>query len=578
MAIRNVEWKGNRVLVIRAMLVSVLSFFFVSVAWADDENGAFETAAEAVKNMKVGWNLGNTFDSHNGSRVTNPRESETMWGQPVTKAELMQMMHDAGFGAIRVPVTWYPHMDTNNKVDEAWMKRVHEVVDYVLNTGMYCILNVHHDTGADSNSTKSWLKADETVYNQQKECFEFLWKQIAEEFKDYDEHLLFESYNEMLDTYNSWCFASFAAPNSYNATVATSAYNAINAYAQSFVNTVRATGGNNAKRNLVVNTYAACCGSGTWNSHLQDPLKQMKLPDDITEGHLIFQVHTYPNVDNLTSAKNEVSQTFRDLNTYLVSKGAPVIIGEWGTSSGNDYYDRRSNVLSFAKNFIEQSKTYGYGTFFWMGISDGPARSLPAFSQPDLAETILKAYYGEGYNPRLLTEDDYEITSYLINYSGQWTELNLSSNEISLSSYKGIRLELGETPKNGSLQIKVYGETDSKTQHTNVTSAITTLNFNRTSLGAKSRRITLQYMQTEPYSISVNKVYLIKNDGTQVEVRVSPFWGCTMEAQSTKKPSGIVSTTVNTPVDNHIYNLSGQRVLNPSRGIFIKNGKKILIY
>lgn len=559
---------------IRLIIVMVFAMLTPIIAFADDEISTFESANDAVKHMKVGWNLGNTLDAHNGQRVTDPKVSEIMWGQPVTTPELMQMMKEVGFGAIRVPVTWYPHMDGNNKVDAAWMKRVHEIVDYVISTGMYCILNVHHDTGADSDNTKSWLKADQTVYNQQKARYEYLWQQIAEEFKDYGERLLFESYNEMLDTYNSWCFASFAAPGQYNASVATSAYNAINSYAQSFVNTVRATGGNNAKRNLIVNTYGACNGAGTWNSHLQDPLKQMKLPTDIIEGHIIFQVHAYPNVVSLSSAKDEVNQIFRDLNTYLVQKGAPVVIGEWGTSSGNDYIERRSNVLSFAKYFVEQAKAYNYAPFFWMGLSDGTARSFPAFNQADLVLAILQAYYGSNYNPRLLTEDDFEITSYLVNYNQQWSELNLSSNDISLSTYKAIRLELGETPNSGYYNIKVYGEKDGKEQSSAVSSQTTTLQFNRNTLGTKSRRITLQYMKTGNSTLNVKKAYLIKNDGTEIESRLSPFWGCTMEPQSSKKPSGIETTTTNTKKDGAIYNLSGQRVTNPVRGIYIKDGKK----
>ncbi len=562
---------------IRLIIVMVFAMLTPIIAFADDEISAFESANDAVKHMKVGWNLGNTLDAHNGQRVTDPKVSEIMWGQPVTTPELMQMMKEVGFGAIRVPVTWYPHMDGNNKVDAAWMKRVHEIVDYVISTGMYCILNVHHDTGADSDNTKSWLKADETVYNQQKVRYEYLWQQIAEEFKDYGERLLFESYNEMLDTYNSWCFASFAAPGQYNASVATSAYNAINSYAQSFVNTVRATGGNNAKRNLIVNTYGACNGAGTWNSHLQDPLKQMKLPTDITEGHIIFQVHAYPNVVSLSSAKDEVNQIFRDLNTYLVQKGAPVVIGEWGTSNGNDYIERRSNVLSFAKYFVEQAKAYNYAPFFWMGLSDGTARSFPAFNQADLVLTILQAYYGSNYNPRLLTEDDFEITSYLVNYNQQWSELNLSSNDISLSTYKAIRLELGETPNSGYYNIKVYGEKDGKEQSSAVSSQTTTLQFNRNTLGTKSRRVTLQYMKTGNSTLNIKKAYLIKNDGTEIESRLSPFWGCTMEPQSSKKPSGIVTTTTNTKKDGAIYNLSGQRVTNPVRGIYIKDGKKYYV-
>ena len=204
----------------------------------------FETATDAVKNMGVGWNLGNALEA-NSQTVTDVTAanywgqqdltSESCWGQYVTKPELIKMMKDAGFGAIRVPVTWYNHMDQDGNVDAAWMARVHEVVDYVINQGLYCIINVHHDTGADSNGFKSWIKADESNYTTNKSRFENLWKQIAEEFKDYDQKLLFEGYNEMLDKISSWCFASYAASGQYDASIAKSAYNAINSYAQSFV-------------------------------------------------------------------------------------------------------------------------------------------------------------------------------------------------------------------------------------------------------------------------------------------------------------------------------------------------------
>jgi aryl-phospho-beta-D-glucosidase BglC (GH1 family) len=262
----------------------------------------FETAAEAVKKMGLGWNLGNTLDAYNQS-VTDVTSvsywgqqdlsSETCWGQYVTKPALMKMMKDAGFGAIRVPVTWYNHTDMDGNVDPAWMARVHEVVDYVIGQGMYCIINVHHDTGADGSGFKSWIKADEANYTQNKTRYERLWKQIAEEFKDYGPLLLFEGYNEMLDRLNSWCYASFAAPGQYNASVATSAYNAINSYAQSFVTTVRATGGNNAQRNLIVNTYAAANGYGAWSTHLPEPLTKLNKPEG-ESNHIAFEVHAYP--------------------------------------------------------------------------------------------------------------------------------------------------------------------------------------------------------------------------------------------------------------------------------------------
>ncbi|MBR5061579.1 MAG: glycoside hydrolase family 5 protein [Prevotella sp.] len=381
----------------------------------------FETATQAVGNMRVGWNIGNTMDSNSGDTLNmwiehwtdrTPTAYEKAWGQQEITPELIRLFKNAGFNAIRLPVTWYPHMeakfnfstwensywypsrdDIGTKVDATWMRRVHEVVDYIIDEGMYCILNVHHDTG-DSNT--AWLRADENVYAKQKDRFEALWTQIAEEFRDYGDHLLFEGYNEMLDSYGSWCFASFATSSRYDAPVATSAYNAINGYAQSFVNAVRSTGGNNRYRNLIVNTYGACDGRGTWNSHLLDPLKQMKLPTDQVQGHIAFEIHSYLDISNLSSAKSELNTAINNFKTYLVAKGAPVIIGEWGASNGEAYNNNRNNLLNFAKYFVQQTKANNIATFYWMGLCDGENRSVPQFNQQDLVDAIITGYYGDG--------------------------------------------------------------------------------------------------------------------------------------------------------------------------------------
>ena len=534
----------------------------------------FESATQAVANMAVGWNLGNTLDANNGKLQPDIVASETTWGQPVTQPALMAMMKNAGFGAIRVPVTWFPHLDSDGKVDAAWMQRVHEVVDYVIDQGLYCILNVHHDTGDDSGGGfTSWLKADMAVYGQQKARYEYLWQQIATEFRDYGERLLFESYNEMLDSYNSWCFASFATSSKYNATVAADAYQAINSYAQSFVNTVRATGGNNSQRNLVVNTYAASCGSGTWNSHLKDPLKQMALPQDNVEGHLLFQVHCYPNISSLSAAKAELNDMFSALRTHLVAKGAPVVIGEWGTSdSGDDYLNNRENMKAFARYLVQTAKTYGMATVYWMGLSDGVARSLPAFNQPDLAETIVKAWRGDDYQGQFLTEDDYDIT-YTVNFTKQWGEMNLCDHKLLLSNYKGLKVELDPAPASNQLQVKCYGE--SKDLYVKVNGATTTVTFG-SSLGTYVDRVTLQQMQTDPYSVVVHRIALIKSDGTEQEVRPTVFWGCDITLDSHLK-------TVIVPVEYHAktesarYNLAGLRVDATYKGLVIDNGKKLLV-
>ena len=371
------------------------------------EEDAFESAGQAVLNMGAGWNLGNTLDSNSGDldnmwieayTSRTPKDYETAWGQPEATRALIHMFKEAGFGAIRVPVTWYPHMGTitlhnqnqwdpstwsGTEVDPAWMARVKEVVDYVIDEEMYCILNVHHDTGAGSTA---WLIASVDGFDAAKTRYQALWEQIANQFKDYGPKLLFESYNEMLDPYDSWCFASFATPDRYDATVATSAYNGINSYARLFAETVRATGGNNAYRNLIVNTYGACSGDGTWNSHLSEPLTQMALSEE--PGHIAIQVHSYWDATQFNSQKADIDRLFTNLDTHIIKRlGVPVIIGEWGGSTEGDDPNVR-----FASYFSQKAKAAGIAAFWWMGLSDGQDRSLPAWTMPKTKDAILQPY------------------------------------------------------------------------------------------------------------------------------------------------------------------------------------------
>lgn len=558
----------------------------------------FETATEAVKNMGVGWNLGNTLEANSQTYHDFTKdnywgqqglESETCWGQSKTKPELIKMMKDAGFGAIRVPVTWYNHMDKDGKVNAEWMKRVHEVVDYVINQGLYCIVNVHHDTGADSDSFKSWIKADEANYSQNKARYENLWQQIAEEFKDYDEHLLFESYNEMLDKLNSWCFASFASTNKYDAAVAKSAYNAINSYAQSFVTTVRNTGGNNTTRNLVVNTYGACNGYDTWNTHLKDPLTNLTIPEGETN-HIAVQIHAYPSIEKgINGYKSLVDDMYSALNTNFVSKGIPVIIGEWGTSNVDkgtgktDYDVRRDAMFEFVDYWVKSAKDLGMATFYWMGLSDGAYREIPAFNQADLAERIVKAYHGDNYHGEYPTA----TIEHIVKYTSDWAEAFLygdwSDNTIKVSDYKSISVELDKA-YGDKLQIKVYGDKNGKDKDGNIqyktqeakvssSSSTTTVTFNASALGTNIYRITLQTLGGKQ-SVRVKSAKLIKADGTEMAGNVAVGWGCEVTSEATKSASNI-HTVINTAnADNRIYNLQGQQIAQPQRGIYIQNGKK----
>ena len=545
------------------------------------EAADFETATNAVKNMGLGWNMGNTLEAHAQSvlDVTDKHfwgqqdlNSETCWGQYLTKPELLKMMKDAGFGAIRVPVTWYNHMDKDGKVDAAWMARVHEVVDYVINQGMYCILNVHHDTGADSYQDGKltgyhWIKADADNYTTNKTRYENLWTQIAEEFKDYGQDLLFEGYNEMLDINSNWNFAKTST-----------AYDAINSYAKSFVTAVRATGGNNAQRNLVVTTYCAANGYGTWDSHLKDPLTKLNNPES-GGNHIVFEVHAYPNIQNgtIASVKADVDGMITLLKNELVSKGGPVIIGEWGTSNVDktgetDYDVRRDKLFEFATYFVQKCKENNIGTFYWMGLTDGASRLFPAFHQADLAKTLLQAYHGSNYNPTLPERSDYPNTciSATVTYNQQWGEFNLYVGSMTASQYSGIELELDEAPASGLVMFKVYCSSD-KTK--DISSASSKINFSTT--WGTITRITLQCKQASG-TVRVKSIKLIKKDGTKVPSDPSVYWGCSMSDVSlTNTDTGISGVKLDADNgDGFIYDLNGRRLQRPSKGINIQNGKK----
>ena len=535
----------------------------------------FESAKDAVKNMGVGWNLGNTLDAHDATRTwTTTAEHETCWDQPVTKPELLKMMKEAGFGAIRVPVTWFQEMDADGKVNDAWMKRVKEVVDYVIDNGMYCILNVHHDTGADNEIFKSWLKASTSGYNASKAKYEGLWKQIAETFKDYDQHLLFEGYNEMLDEKNTWNEPADK----------TDGYQAINSYAKSFVTTVRATGGNNKDRNLVVNTYSA--------SSVGNAMKQLELPEE--SGHIIFQLHSYPNWKSESNAKMEIDNLISTIKTNLLDR-APVIIGEYSTftewPSKIDYYETDRKVAFYAMDYlIKQTKEAGIGTFYWMGLSDGSAREMPVFNQADLAETLIKAYYGSTSEYKYPSIEDIE-TTYIVKFIDDWSEAFLygdwSRATKKVSDYKGFRVEMEDDSYADKLQIKVYGDKSGeknqdgsdkyKEQMAPLASGSnsTTITFDASALGSTFWGVSLQTI-SGPLTAKVKKAVLIKADDSEIVSTVTKAWGCEVSSEST--PTGIQSIKVfASETDGAIYYLSGQRVSSPSKGIYIQNGKKIIL-
>ena len=161
----------------------------------------------------------------------------------------------------------------------------------------------------------------------------------------------------------------------------------------------------------------------------------MALPSEQTAHHLIFEVHSYVDIQNINNAKNEVKQIIRDVKQYLAAKGAPVIFGEWGTSTDKGYDNYRTNMLTFARYFVEQTKANGMGTFYWMGLSDGEHRSVPEFNQADLKDAIIKGYYGDqGYTA---------IRPSIYQRSDDGTIYNLNGTPTAIP-YKGIFIQNGK--------------------------------------------------------------------------------------------------------------------------------------
>lgn len=361
-----------------------------------DPDDPFETSFELVENLKMGYNLGNTLDANPWGDWWDPSTKtiadwETSWGQPLTTQEIIDAIAEKGFNIIRVPVTWYPHMDAEDNVSAEWMNRVQEVVDYVLNAGCYCILNVQHDTGAADGRTDggAWLYADIDDYPTQTVRYQKFWQQIAERFKDYDEHLIFESFNEILNKSYSW-----TAPSS----VEDGAYQAINKLQQDFVNVVRATGGNNRYRNLAITTYAA---TGTSDVALQ----AFELPTDPSSNHLYLSIHSYDpyNFCNYNAGKNQDGSEY-DYNIYVfnedceatidgvfarVSKrasevGIPFIFGEFGAIDESKSMAERIKYAKYLKTKFQQYETAG---LWWMGLYD---RKKAEWYEQEIVDALMK--------------------------------------------------------------------------------------------------------------------------------------------------------------------------------------------
>lgn len=344
-------------------LAYLLSVFVLMICFTVQDVQADEkdkSAAEIVQEMQMGWNLGKSLECYEekDAQVNEVVYYEQLWHNPKTTKEMIRVIKKSGFGAVRIPITYLNHMDEDGVIDEAWLDRIAEIVDYVIEEDMYAIINIHHETGKRNNAP---LQAKFSDYEVCAAYAENLWMQIAEYFKDYDEHLLFESYNEMLD---------MSAENPWYGEQ--SSWATMNAMNQLFVNTVRVSGGNNTTRYLIVNTYGA---QATYH-----PLYYFQLPKDIIEDHLIVGVHAYQ------SSKSGVESVMKCLDATILKKGYPCILGEWAINCMD------STSTEKAENMLSECVKRGITCFWW---DDGGTFKL------------LNRKTCQWYNP--------ELVSYMIN-------------------------------------------------------------------------------------------------------------------------------------------------------------------
>lgn len=368
--------------------------------------GTESDALAFVQDMKIGWNLGNTFDAIDCGGLSDELQYESCWSNAVTTKEMIDTLKEAGFQTIRIPVSWHNHLtsdadasvyvaDENHVISEAWMDRVQEVVDYAIEDGMYVILNIHHD------NSKEYIYPSSEYLEQSKTYVTDIWRQIAERFKDYDEHLIMESLNEprLVGTANEW----WLDPQKEECIDAVECINQLNL---AFVDVVRSSGGKNAERYLMVPGYAASL-DGAVNPHFS-------LPEDIAgnQHKILVSVHAYTPYDfalqapgengstdsfdvESTSSTAEIDRLMDTLYDTFIQNGTGVVIGEFGARDKNGNTQARAD---FSAYYVEAARARGITCCVWDNNSfTGSGENFGLFRRtslqflyPEILESLME--------------------------------------------------------------------------------------------------------------------------------------------------------------------------------------------
>lgn len=355
-------------------------------------------SVEFSQNLMPGWNLGNQLEANSGGTP-----SETAWGNPTITEKLIKEVKAQGFKSVRIPVSYLSKIGDgpDYTIDSAWLDRVQEVVDMCVNNGLYAIINVHGDGYYSVGG--SWLLCNEPEADQKviKEKFKKVWAQIADRFKNYDEHLVYESMNEVFD-------GNSGGPTAEN-------YGNINDYNQIFVDTVRSAGGNNGSRYLLV---------PGWNTDIDYTTGDVGyalagnfvIPNDST-GRVMISVHYYAPWDfcgdeskdiifrwgdNLKGqvkprqSESLVDRQFDKLYNAYIKNGYGVIIGEYGSidkthkdernTTYRAYFAEYVNYAAHKRNIVTVYWDNGWNGKYGFGLFD---RTKCTVTQPEIIKGII---------------------------------------------------------------------------------------------------------------------------------------------------------------------------------------------
>ncbi|HPF88492.1 MAG TPA: glycoside hydrolase family 5 protein [Candidatus Limiplasma sp.] len=343
------------------------------------------TSLDFVRLMGAGWNLGNTLESTGGPSETIA-EFETSWGNPATTQAIIDVIADMGFQTVRIPVAWSNLMADDYTICPDLMDRVEEVAGYCLNRDMYVIINIHWDGGWDS------LFA--TDYDTAIAKFTAIWSQVSERFRDYDDHVIFEALNEVGWTQYFNYYGGTAAVDA-NPEKAKQGYDLLYTINQTFVDLVRASGGNNAGRFLLIPGY---------NTDIELTCHEFyRMPDDPAE-HLLISVHYYTPWDFVGLAEDssyapmrtkwpETSKDIQDLNYYMnlmktfTNAGYGVVLGEYSVCDGIEYKDAAS-IRKWDTMVTKTALSLGYCPVFWDNGALLLDRATLTFYDDELAQEL----------------------------------------------------------------------------------------------------------------------------------------------------------------------------------------------